>query len=201
MADLTIALAGNPNAGKTTIFNALTGLHQHTGNWPGKTVEKKEGEFEHGGLTINIVDLPGTYSLTAYSPEEIIARDYIIEEKPDVVINVVDATNLERNLYLTVQLLELDVPVVVALNMTDALHKQGAKINLEELSQLLGNTPVLHTAANQGKGVEDLIAKAVKTAKRTTRECHSPGGAPGRCERSEESLSPQRDSSLPLRVT
>jgi ferrous iron transport protein B len=164
MADLTIALAGNPNAGKTTIFNVLTGLHQHTGNWPGKTVEKKEGEFEQDGLTINIVDLPGTYSLTAYSPEEIIARDFIIEEKPDVVINVVDATNLERNLYLTVQLLELEVPVVVALNMTDALHKDGAKIHVDELSQLLGNIPIVHTSANHGNGVTDLIAKAVKTA-------------------------------------
>ena len=138
MADLTIALAGNPNAGKTTIFNALTGLRQHTGNWPGKTVEKKEGEIEHGNLTINIVDLPGTYSLTAYSPEEIVARDFIIQEHPDVVINVVDATNLERNLYLTIQILELDVPVVLALNMTDALHKDGAKINLDQLSQLIG---------------------------------------------------------------
>src|ERR1041385_6993337 len=167
MADLTIALAGNPNAGKTTIFNALTGLHQHTGNWPGKTVEKKEGEFEHNGITINIVDLPGTYSLTAYSPEEIIARDYIIEEKPDVVINVVDATNLERNLYLTVQLLELDVPVVMALNMTDALHKDGARINIDELSQLLGNIPVVHTSANRGSGVEELIARAVKTARKS----------------------------------
>ena len=166
MADLTIALAGNPNAGKTTIFNALTGLHQHTGNWPGKTVEKKEGEFEHGGITVNIVDLPGTYSLTAYSPEEIIARDYIIQEKPDVVINVVDATNLERNLYLTVQLLELDVPVVMALNMTDALHKDGGKINLDELSQFLGNIPVVHTSANHGNGVGELIAKAVKTVKK-----------------------------------
>ena len=164
MADLRIALAGNPNAGKTTIFNALTGLHQHTGNWPGKTVEKKEGEIEHGNLTINIVDLPGTYSFTAYSPEEIIARDYIIGERPDVVINVVDATNLERNLYLTVQLLELNVPVVLALNMSDALHKDGAKINIDHLSQLLGNVPVVHTSANRGKGIAELIARAVKIA-------------------------------------
>ena len=164
MADLTIALAGNPNAGKTTIFNVLTGLRQHTGNWPGKTVEKKEGEIEHGNLTINIVDLPGTYSLTAYSPEEIVARDFIIQEKPDVVINVVDATNLERNLYLTVQILELDVPVVLALNMTDALDKDGAKINLDQLSELLGNIPVVSTSANQGKGITELIAKAVQAA-------------------------------------
>ncbi|MBK8784353.1 MAG: 50S ribosome-binding GTPase [Anaerolineales bacterium] len=166
MADFTIALAGNPNAGKTTIFNALTGLHQHTGNWPGKTVEKKEGEIKFGDLNINIVDLPGTYSLTAYSPEEIVARDYIIEEHPDVVINVVDATNLERNLYLTVQILELDVPVVLALNMTDALHKDGAKIDLENLSRLLGEVPVVSTTANRGAGITELISKAVEAAGR-----------------------------------
>jgi small GTP-binding protein len=166
MADLRIALAGNPNAGKTTIFNVLTGLHQHTGNWPGKTFEKKEGEIKHSGLTINIVDLPGTYSLTAYSPEEMIARDYIIGERPDVVINVVDATNLERNLYLTVQLLELDVPVVLALNMSDALQKEGAKIDVGYLSRLLGNIPVVHTSANHGKGVMELIANAVKTVRK-----------------------------------
>jgi len=164
MADLTIALAGNPNAGKTTIFNALTGLRQHTGNWPGKTVEKKEGLIEHNGKTINIVDLPGTYSLTAYSPEEIIARDYIIEGRPDVVINVVDATNLERNLYLTVQILELDVPVILALNMTDELQRSGTEINVEYLSQLLGNIPVVKTAANKGKGIPKLINKAVRLA-------------------------------------
>lgn len=164
MAELTIALAGNPNAGKTTIFNALTGLRQHTGNWPGKTVEKKEGQIEHGDRTINIVDLPGTYSLTAYSPEEIIARDFIIQERPDVVINVVDATNLERNLYLTVQILELDVPVVLALNMTDDLQRNGAKINVDLLSQLLGNIPVVQTAANKGRGISQLINKAVRIA-------------------------------------
>ncbi len=166
MADLTIALAGNPNAGKTTIFNALTGLRQHTGNWPGKTVEKKEGEVEYGSLKINVVDLPGAYSLTAYSPEEIIARDFIIEKRPDVVINVVDATNLERNLYLTVQILELDVPVVMALNMTDDLHKDGAKIDVASLSQLLGNIPIVQTTANQGKGIPDLVAKAVRSARK-----------------------------------
>ena len=164
MTDFTIALAGNPNAGKTTIFNALTGLHQHTGNWPGKTVEKKEGEIKFGDLNISIVDLPGTYSLTAYSPEEIVARDYIIEEHPDVVINVVDATNLERNLYLTVQILEMDVPVVLALNMTDALQKDGAKIDLENLSRLLGEIPVVSTAANRGTGINELISKAVEAA-------------------------------------
>ena len=165
-ADLTIALAGNPNAGKTTIFNALTGLHQHTGNWPGKTVEKKEGEFQHAGLTVNVVDLPGTYSLTAYSPEEIIARDFIIQERPDAVINVVDATNLERNLYLTVQILELDVPMVVALNMSDDLNKAGAKIDAGLLSTLLGGVPIISTAASQGKGIPELISKAVHAAGR-----------------------------------
>ena len=166
MADITIALAGNPNAGKTTIFNALTGLRQHTGNWPGKTVEKKEGEIEHDGKTVHIVDLPGTYSLTAYSPEEIIARNFMIEQLPDVVINVVDATNLERNLYLTVQILELNVPVVLALNMTDDLHRNGARINVDQLSQLLGNVPVVQTAANKGRGITELINKAVRLAQK-----------------------------------
>ncbi len=164
MADMTIALAGNPNAGKTTIFNSLTGLRQHTGNWPGKTVEKKVGVIEFGKMRINIVDLPGTYSLTAYSPEEIIARDFILENRPDAVINVVDATNLERNLYLTVQLLELEVPVVMALNMTDALQKDGSQINLDHLSQFLGNLPIVSTAANRGMGISELISRAVKAA-------------------------------------
>lgn len=165
MPDLTMALAGNPNAGKTTIFNALTGLRQHTGNWPGKTVEKKEGEIEYHGLTISVVDLPGTYSLTAYSPEEIIARDYIIEARPDVVINVVDATNLERNLYLTVQILELDVPVVLALNMADDLLRDGSLVDVELLSRLLGDVPVVTTTANKDRGISELIDKAVRLAR------------------------------------
>lgn len=167
MADLTLALAGNPNAGKTTIFNALTGLRQHTGNWPGKTVEKKEGAIHYKGKTVNIVDLPGTYSLTAYSPEEIIARDFIVRERPDVVVNVVDAGNLERNLYLTVQILELDVPVVLALNMMDDLQKEGGQVDTETLSRLLGDIPVVCTTANKGRGVSELIEKAVWTAKRS----------------------------------
>ncbi len=166
MQEITIALAGNPNAGKTTIFNALTGLHQHTGNWPGKTVEKKEGSIERDGFAINIVDLPGTYSLTAYTPEEIIARDYIIEEHPDVVINVIDATNLERNLYLTVQILEMETPVVIALNMADDLIKDGAQIKADALSQMLGGIPIVFTTANKGKGIEELISTAVRVAKK-----------------------------------
>jgi len=164
MADITIALVGNPNAGKSTIFNALTGLHQRVGNWPGKTVEKKEGVCRRDGLTFNIVDLPGTYSLTAYSPEEIIARDYILEERPAAVIDVVDATNLERNLYLTVQVLELGVPVVLALNMLDVVRKQGIEIDLARLSQLLGGIPVVQTAANRGEGVDALLDAAARVA-------------------------------------
>lgn len=165
MRKLTIALAGNPNAGKSTIFNSLTGLRQHTGNWPGKTVEKKEGEIEFDGLLINIVDLPGAYSLTAYSPEEIIARDFILEERPDVVINVVDASNLERNLYLTLQLLELEVPLVVALNIMDELRKDGAHLDVAELSRMLGGIPIVPTTANRGRGMGELLNIAVETAR------------------------------------
>ncbi|MEP7356201.1 MAG: ferrous iron transport protein B, partial [Anaerolineales bacterium] len=165
VGDLTIALAGNPNAGKTTVFNALTGMRQHVGNWPGKTVALKAGVCQHNQLTINVVDLPGTYSLAAYSPEEVIARDFIVEAHPEVVINVVDATNLERNLYLTVQLLELGAPVVLALNMTDELRRQGTTIDLAALSSALGHITVVQTAANHGDGLRQLLDETVRVAR------------------------------------
>jgi ferrous iron transport protein B len=163
--DLTVALAGNPNAGKSTIFNALTGSRQHVGNWPGKTVEKKEGIFRGRGSSWRVVDLPGTYSLSAYSPEEIIARDYIVEESPDVVVNVVDASNLERNLYLTVQLLELGVLVIIVLNVMDIARSRGLRIDRSKLSSLLGNVPVVETVGNKGQGLDDLVSAIVSLVK------------------------------------
>ena len=154
----TIALAGNPNSGKTTLFNALTGARQHVGNYPGVTVEKKEGiYFAPGGEQINIVDLPGTYSLTAYSVEEVVARDYLVQEKPDVVINIVDASNLERNLYLTTQFLEMGVPMVVALNMIDVAKDRGIAINAQRLAEVLG-VPVVPIVARSGQGINELMA-------------------------------------------
>ncbi|MCD4673093.1 MAG: 50S ribosome-binding GTPase [Anaerolineaceae bacterium] len=156
--DFRIALAGNPNCGKTTIFNQLTGAHQHVGNWPGKTVEQKSGFIKFDDLQVEIIDLPGTYSLNAYSMEEIIARDFLLEEDPDLVISVVDAANLERNLYLTVQILELGVPVLIALNMADVAKHRGIITNIDKLSQAL-RSPVICTTAREGKGVDDLIAK------------------------------------------
>jgi len=162
--ELTIALAGNPNAGKSTVFNALTGSRQHVGNWPGKTVEKKEGICKRGEREIKVVDLPGTYSLTAYSAEEVIARDFIIEEKPNAVIAVADAANLERNLYLVVQVLELGVPVVVALNMSDVADSRGIRIDLDKLSQGLNGSPVVRTIANKGEGMDELLQAALQVA-------------------------------------
>ncbi|HML22408.1 MAG TPA: FeoB small GTPase domain-containing protein [Aggregatilinea sp.] len=164
MNQATIALAGNPNAGKSTIFNALTGEHQHVGNWPGKTVERKEGEFSINGVTMNIIDLPGTYSLTAYSMEEKITRDFLLQNQPDAVVAVVDAANLERNLYLVVQMLELGVPIVIALNMADMAESRGLKIDTDQLAAGL-NVPIIRTIATRNEGLEELkqtVAQAVQ---------------------------------------
>jgi ferrous iron transport protein B len=158
-----IALAGNPNCGKTTLFNEVTGSHQHVGNYPGITVEKKEGFCRLNGRELRLVDLPGTYSLTAYSLEELVARDFLIHERPGVVINIVDASNLERNLYLTVQLMELGVPLVVALNMIDAAAGRGIQIDATELSRRL-RTVVIPTVARIGRGKEELLQSTADMA-------------------------------------
>lgn len=164
MKSITVALAGNPNAGKTTIFNAITGARQHVGNYPGITVEKKTGETELDGESIGVVDLPGTYSLTAYSQEEVVARRMLTEEKPDVVLHVIDSSALERNLYLAVQLLELGVPVVLALNMMDEVRKRGDSIDSKRLSRLLG-VPVLETVGRTGVGITEALRTAVAVGK------------------------------------
>ena len=161
--NLTMALAGNPNAGKTTLFNAITGARQHVGNYPGVTVEKKEGVYELAGHRLTIVDLPGTYSLTAYSVEEVVARDYLVKEKPQVVINIVDAANLERNLYLTCQFFEMHLPMVIALNMVDVAKDRGITIDTARLSTLLG-VPVVPIVARTGTGVDTLMQVALETA-------------------------------------
>jgi ferrous iron transport protein B len=166
MNNITIALAGNPNAGKTTLFNALTGARQHVGNWPGVTVEKKEGTLKHAGQEIHVVDLPGTYSLTAYSLEEIIARNFIVESAPDVIIDVVDASNLERNLYLSVQLLEMGVKMIIALNMIDVAEGRNINIDYKRLSELFG-VPIVPTNGKKRIGIEQLLDTAIDEAGRT----------------------------------
>ncbi|SHG67131.1 ferrous iron transport protein B [Thermosyntropha lipolytica DSM 11003] len=170
----TLALAGNPNCGKTTIFNELTGSRQHVGNYPGVTVEKKEGFVSYKGYEIKVVDLPGTYSLTAYSPDEIVARDVIVEEKPDVVVNIVDASNLERNLYLTLQIKELEVPLVMAMNMADVAEASGLEIDYELLSRLLG-VKIVRTVGTRGEGITELLEAAIEVVE-------------GRSEREEKSF-------------
>ena len=157
--EMKLALAGNPNCGKTTLFNALTGSDQYVGNWPGVTVEKKEGKAKTDGREVTVVDLPGIYSLSPYSMEEIVARDFIIGESPDAIINIVDATNLERNLYLTVQLLELERPMVMALNFMDEVEKNGDRIDIDKLSELLG-IPVVPITAKTGENLDELMRVA-----------------------------------------
>ncbi|MBT4288794.1 MAG: ferrous iron transport protein B [Deltaproteobacteria bacterium] len=161
MEQTSVALGGNPNSGKTTFFNALTGARQHVGNYPGVTVEKKEGFLSHNDINIHLVDLPGTYSLTAYSQDEIVARDYLTDTKPQAIINIVDAANLERNLYFTVQLLELGIPVCISLNMIDAAKKRGISIDDKKLSSLIG-APVIPTIARTGKGKQEVLEEVLK---------------------------------------
>ena len=167
---IKIALAGNPNCGKTTMFNALTGANQYVGNWPGVTVEKKEGRLKGKrgkGEDIIVTDLPGIYSMSPYTLEEVVSRDYVLKENPDVIIDLVDATNIERNLYLTTQLIETGVPVVIALNMADLLEKRGIKIDVKRLSMLL-DCPIIETSALKGEGLDKLIDEAIKTAKKSS---------------------------------
>ena len=161
---LKFALAGNPNCGKTTLFNTLTGSTAHVGNWPGVTVDKREGVYKKLSEHINIVDLPGIYSLSPYTPEEVVSRNFILEEKPDCVINIVDATNLERNLYLTTQIMEIDVPVVVALNMIDVVKKSGDKLDAKKLEREIG-VPVVEISALKEEGVKELMERALEAAK------------------------------------
>ena len=156
----TIALIGNPNCGKTTLCNAVTGSSQYVGNWPGVTVDKKEGNFRRNGLEVVMVDLPGIYSLSPYTPEEIVSRQYVIEDKPDLIINIVDATNLERNLYLTTQLAELGRPMIIALNMIDMLESRGTKLDFKGLEEALG-IPVCPISAAKEKGVDELVHRAM----------------------------------------
>lgn len=165
---IKIALAGNPNCGKTTMFNGLTGSNQYVGNWPGVTVEKKEGKLK-GNKDVTITDLPGIYSLSPYTMEEVVSRDYLIKDKPDAILDVVDSTNIERNLYLTTQLLELDSPVVIALNMIDVLKKKGDKIDVQKLSDELGAS-IVETSALKEKGIKEAALKAVETAGNTKKE-------------------------------
>ena len=165
---MKFALAGNPNCGKTTLFNALTGSTAHVGNWPGVTVDKREGVYKKLSESVDIIDLPGIYSLSPYTPEEVVSRNYIVDEKPDLVINIVDVTNLERNLYLTTQILEIDVPVVLALNMTDVLYKNGDSIDSKVLEEKLG-IKVVEISALKKKGVDELMKVCFDEAKNERR--------------------------------
>ena len=164
MKKITVALAGNPNSGKTTIFNLLTGARQHVGNYPGVTVEKKEGYCKYDDYEMMLVDLPGTYSLTAFSVEELVARNYIVQQQPDVVVDIVDASNIERNLYLATQLIEMNVPLVLAFNMSDVAQQKGLLFDIEQLSNLL-QAPIVPMIGNKGKGKKELFDAIVEIAR------------------------------------
>ena len=157
---IKIALAGNPNCGKTTLFNTLTGSNQFVGNWPGVTVEKKEGKLK-GHKDVIIMDLPGIYSLSPYTLEEVVARNYLIKERPDAIINIIDGTNIERNMYLSTQIMELGIPVIIAVNMIDIIEKNGDKIHIDRLKKKLG-CEVVEISALKGAGVKKLAEKAVE---------------------------------------
>ncbi|MBI5592602.1 MAG: ferrous iron transport protein B [Deltaproteobacteria bacterium] len=194
---LTIALAGNPNSGKTTIFNNLTGAHQKVGNWSGVTVEKKEGVINRHGYELKIIDLPGTYSLTPFSIEEIVARNFILEEHPDVVIDIIDASNLERSLYLATQLREIDCKVVFALNMADMAQSRGIKIHTEKLSDLL-DVPIVFTVGNKNEGMDALLKKAIETAEQTH---HIPEGRKVRYSQDIESAISRLQDFLQINIS
>ena len=159
--EIRVALVGNPNCGKTSLFNMASGSHEHVGNYSGGTVDAKEGLFEYGGYHFRIIDLPGTYSLSAYSPEELYVRKNLVEDTPDVVVNVVDASNLQRNLYLTTQLIDMDLRVVMALNMYDELTAKGDKLDIKQLGYLLG-MPIVPTVSRTGEGINDLFDKVIQ---------------------------------------
>ncbi len=192
--EVVVALAGNPNSGKTTVFNELTGSRQHVGNWPGVTVERKEGTIERDGVRFRVVDLPGIYSLSAYSQEEIIARDFLINGDVNVIINVVDAANLERNLYLTTQLLELGIGTVIALNMVDVARSYGQQVDPHAMAELLG-ARVVPTQATRGQGIDELLAQALEVAQCAT--CDPPRSARHNLEIENEIASLESSLDLP----
>jgi len=164
--EITVAVAGQPNSGKSTIFNMLTGARQHVANYPGVTIEKRSGKYSYKGDTVILVDLPGTYSLTSYSQEERIATDFLLYEKPAVVLDIIDASNLERNLYLTFQLQEMGIPLIIALNMMDVAEARGLRIDTQKLSELL-KVPVIATVGNKGRGKEELKTAIINTRRNT----------------------------------
>ena len=192
---MIFALVGNQNCGKTTLFNALTGSNQHVGNFPGVTVDQKTGEIR-GEKGCSVVDLPGIYSLRPYTQEEIVSRDYILQQKPDGIINIVDATNIERNLYLTLQLLELRVPMVLALNMMDEVRANGGTVDVQRMSRELG-IPVVPISAAKGEGVSELVDQALAAARERLR--HRLGRDPRLSELAEETgLTPEEIASVEL---